>query len=72
LVNAEFEAAGVTDDEIHKITWQNSCRFFGVQPFAELTRDKATVGSLRARAMDVDTSETSRAQRAERFALHES
>jgi predicted TIM-barrel fold metal-dependent hydrolase len=28
----EMGNAGVPDDEIHKITWQNSCRFFGWDP----------------------------------------
>ena len=29
----EFQDAGCTDDEIHKITWENACRFFDWDPF---------------------------------------
>ena len=28
--------AGCTDEEIHKITWENACRFFGWDPFAHI------------------------------------
>jgi predicted TIM-barrel fold metal-dependent hydrolase len=51
----EMEGAGVTDDEINMITWQNTCRFFGWDPFSHIAQDKANVGSLRAQAQDVDT-----------------
>ena len=27
------------DDEIHKITWENACRFFDWDPFAHIARD---------------------------------
>ena len=30
----EFQAAGCSDEEIHKITWENACRFFDWDPFA--------------------------------------
>jgi predicted TIM-barrel fold metal-dependent hydrolase len=52
----EFQAAGCTDEEINKITWQNACRFFNWDPFTRAPRDQANVGALRARASDVDTS----------------
>jgi len=52
----ELEAAGATDAEIHKITWQNTCRFFGWEPFKHATKEKANVGALRASASDVDSS----------------
>jgi predicted TIM-barrel fold metal-dependent hydrolase len=58
----EFQAAHVNDDEIHKITWQNSLRFFGWDPFAHLPKEQATVGALRALARDVDTSRKPRAE----------
>ena len=29
----EFQDAGCTDEEIHKITWENACRFFDWDPF---------------------------------------
>jgi predicted TIM-barrel fold metal-dependent hydrolase len=51
----EFQEAGVTaDDEIHQITWQNACRFFDWDPFADNAREQSTVGALRALATDVD------------------
>jgi len=67
LLHGELELAGVPDDEIDKITWQNSCRFFDVDPFVPTSRDGATVGALRARAVDVDTNEVSRKVWAERY-----
>jgi predicted TIM-barrel fold metal-dependent hydrolase len=56
----ELRVAGCADDEIHKITWQNACRFFDWDPFAHTARAEATVGALRARATDVDTRRMSR------------
>lgn len=50
----ELEEAGCAEDEIHKITWQNSCRFFNWDPFVHTPRPQATVGALRALATDVD------------------
>jgi predicted TIM-barrel fold metal-dependent hydrolase len=50
----EFQDTGCTDEEIHKITWQNSCRFFDWDPFKHSSRDQTTVGALRALARDVD------------------
>ena len=38
---------GAADDEIHKITWENACRFYGWDPFAHTTKEQATVGALR-------------------------
>jgi len=67
VLHAEFRAAGVTDDEIHQITWQNSCRFFDIDPFTVIPRESATVGALRATAVDVDTGEVSRRVWRERF-----
>jgi hypothetical protein len=49
-----FQAAGVPDDEIHKITWENACRFYNFEPFAHRDRAQCTVGALRAEATDVD------------------
>ena len=56
----EFARAGCSDDEIHKITWANASRFFGWDPFAHTPKERATVGALRARATDVDTTRMSR------------
>ena len=47
-------SAGVPDDEIHKITWENACRFYNFDPFAHRSREQSTVGALRAEATDVD------------------
>ncbi len=65
----ELNAVGATDEEIEKIAWQNACRFFDWDPFQQGSRADHTVGVLRARATDVDTSTTSRAEYAERYAL---
>lgn len=58
----EMQGAGVPDDELHQITWQNSLRFFGWDPFTHLPDDQATVGALRALAADVDTTRMPRQQ----------
>ena len=50
------------DADINKITWENSCRFFGWDPFKLTPKEKATVGALRATATDVDTSIRPRAE----------
>ena len=51
----ELQQAGATDEEIHKITWENATRFFSWDPFAHLPEEQATVGALRALAEGVDT-----------------
>jgi predicted TIM-barrel fold metal-dependent hydrolase len=48
--------AGVPDDEIHKISWQNACRWYSFDPFATRTREQSTVGALRAQAEGHDVS----------------
>jgi predicted TIM-barrel fold metal-dependent hydrolase len=50
----EFQDAGCRDEEIHQITWQNTCRFFDWDPFKHTSQEQATVGALRALAKDVD------------------
>ena len=68
----QLAEAGCADEEIHKITWENACRFFRWDPFAHRDQAAATVGALRARARDVDVSTTSkevyRARYAEKLA----
>jgi predicted TIM-barrel fold metal-dependent hydrolase len=64
----ELGAVDATDEEINKITWQNACRFFGWDPFAHTSKEQSTVGALRARATDVDTSTVTRAEWARRYA----
>ena len=66
-VMAEFEWAGVPQNEIHKITWENSCRHFQYDPFAHIPREQATVRALRALSPDVDTETRSRSEWAERY-----
>ena len=57
----EFQEAGVTDDEeLHKITWENACRFFDWDPFKHTPREQATVGALRGLATDVDVTRVSK------------
>jgi hypothetical protein len=48
--------------EIDKITWQNTARFFNWDPFSHTDKDQATVGALRSRARDVDTTRMPRAE----------
>ncbi|TQS46008.1 amidohydrolase family protein [Cryptosporangium phraense] len=58
----EMNNAGVNDDEINMITWQNSARFFGWDPFKHISASDATVGALRATATDVDVTIRPRAE----------
>ncbi|MDX6742170.1 amidohydrolase family protein [Actinocorallia sp. A-T 12471] len=55
FVLAEMEGSGVPDHEINMITWQNTCRFFDIDPFQHIAKEDATVGALRALSPDVDT-----------------
>nr|MDT0667913.1 hypothetical protein [Micromonospora sp. DSM 115978] len=64
-VMLEITDAGASDDDINKITWQNSCRFFNWEPFRGLPLEQATVGALRAQAEDVDVAVRSRKDWAE-------
>jgi hypothetical protein len=50
---------GLPDDEIDAITHLNAMRNFSYDPFAHIPRDQATVGALRAKATDVDTTPVS-------------
>jgi predicted TIM-barrel fold metal-dependent hydrolase len=58
----EFQQAGCSDDDIHKITWQNACRFFDWDPFKHTPREQATVGALRGKAADVDVTRMPKAE----------
>ena len=55
-VLAELNAAGASDSDIEKITWQNSSRFFSWDPFAHTPQEQASVRALRANGADVDVS----------------
>jgi hypothetical protein len=48
--------AGLTDEEIDKITHLNAMRHFRYDPFAHIPREQATAGALRQRADGWDTS----------------
>jgi predicted TIM-barrel fold metal-dependent hydrolase len=47
-------AAGVPDDEVNKITYENAMRWYSFDPFVNRTRAQSTVGALRAEAGDHD------------------
>jgi predicted TIM-barrel fold metal-dependent hydrolase len=59
--------AGMTDKEIDLVSFENACRFFDYDPFKVVSREKATVGALRAQATNVDTGPTSRNEYRRRF-----
>ena len=58
----ELNNAGCTDEEIDKILWKNTCRHFDWDPFQHVSRADATVGALRSRSPDVDTTIRSKAE----------
>jgi predicted TIM-barrel fold metal-dependent hydrolase len=47
---------GLPPADIDRLTWQNACELFRFDPFRHRTREKCTVGALRAEARDVDLS----------------
>ncbi|MET0628722.1 MAG: amidohydrolase family protein [Acidimicrobiia bacterium] len=69
FVHAELSAAGCSDDEMHKITWQNTCRFFGWDAFQHISRSDATVAALRSMSPDVDTTIRSKHEWRARYEL---
>lgn len=68
LIN-EFNGAGLTDAEMNKITWENTARFFDLDPFSIIKKEHSSVGALRALATDVDTTVRSRKEWRQRFEL---
>ena len=46
---------GLPEEDIARITYRNAMRNFAYDPFAHIPPEQATVGALRARATDVDT-----------------
>jgi predicted TIM-barrel fold metal-dependent hydrolase len=68
LIN-EFNGAGLTDAEMNKITWENTARFFDLDPFSIIKKEQSSVGALRALATDVDTTVRSRKEWRQRFQL---
>ncbi|MCH2170691.1 amidohydrolase [Myxococcota bacterium] len=45
---------GISDEEINKITYQNTMKHFKYDPFQHIPKDQCTVGALRAQASHVD------------------
>jgi predicted TIM-barrel fold metal-dependent hydrolase len=66
---AQATAAGLSDSDIDKITFENAARFMRWDPFAAVPREEATVGALRAQAADVETALTSKDEFRRRFEL---
>jgi hypothetical protein len=46
--------AGLTDEEINKITHLNAMKHFAYDPFTWIPREQATVSGLRSRAIGWD------------------
>jgi predicted TIM-barrel fold metal-dependent hydrolase len=65
----ECANAGCTDEEIDKISWKNAARFFEWDAFEHIPKERATVGALRALAMDVDTTVTPKEEYRRRYEL---
>lgn len=63
----EMATAGCSDSEMHQITWQNTARFFDIDPFSAIPRERANVAALRALSPDVDTSTTTRSEYRRRY-----
>ncbi|MCB0996945.1 MAG: amidohydrolase family protein [Acidimicrobiales bacterium] len=47
--------AGLSDDLINKITYENAMKHYSFDPFAHRPREQCTAGALRAESPDVDT-----------------
>lgn len=68
VVLGELDAAGASDADINKITWENACRVLNFDPFEHTPKEQATVGALRAQAAGWDISTKTRKQYAELYA----
>jgi len=51
----QCNGAGMSDEDIEKVSWKNVARFCSYDPFAVIPREQATVAALRAQSPDVDT-----------------
>ena len=40
-------ATQLSDEDTHKVTWENACRWYQFDPFEHRTREECTVGALR-------------------------
>ncbi len=47
-------AAGVPDDELHKMTHENAMRWYSFDPFLHRTKERSTVGALRSEVLGHD------------------
>jgi predicted TIM-barrel fold metal-dependent hydrolase len=52
----QCDGAGMSDEDIDKVSWKNVARFCSYDPFAVIPKEQATVSALRALSPDVDTS----------------
>lgn len=50
-----IQRAGLNDEEVNKITWENAARWYNFDPFKTRPREECTVAYLRSQATDVDT-----------------
>ena len=66
---AECDGAGLSDEDIEKISWQNVARFCDYDPFRVIAKN-ATVGALRALAPDVETAVVPREEWRARYEAH--
>jgi predicted TIM-barrel fold metal-dependent hydrolase len=55
-LGAVFDANGVSDSDINKMTHQNAMRWYSFDPFHTIPEDRATVGALRKLAEGHDVS----------------
>jgi predicted TIM-barrel fold metal-dependent hydrolase len=51
----QCDGAGMSDEDIEKVSWKNVARFCSYDPFAVIPKEQATVAALRAQSPDVDT-----------------
>jgi predicted TIM-barrel fold metal-dependent hydrolase len=58
----QCDGAGMSDEDIEKISWRNVARFCSYDPFAVIPEEQATVAALRALSPDVDTSVVPRSE----------
>jgi hypothetical protein len=49
-------ATDVPDEELSRITYENACRWYSFDPFTHRSKDRSTVGALRAEAVGHDVS----------------
>ena len=58
----QCDGAGMSDEDIEKVSWRNVARFCSYDPFAVIPEEQATVAALRALSPDVDTSVVPRSE----------